>query len=45
MKHLIGYMDFYNNRRMHGSLKSMSPSEFSKWVMTLEDRSKYHRAM
>ncbi|WCF09130.1 integrase core domain-containing protein [Paenibacillus thiaminolyticus] len=39
------YMDFYNNRRMHGSLKSMSPFQFSKWVMTLEDRSKYHRAV
>lgn len=39
------YVDFYNNRKMHGGLKSMPPTQFSKWVMTLEDRTKYHRAM
>lgn len=39
------YMDFYNNRRMHGNLKGMPPEKFSKWVMTLEDRSKYHLAV
>ncbi|WP_123040484.1 integrase core domain-containing protein [Cohnella candidum] len=38
------YMDFYNNRKKHGSLKNMPPVVFSKWVMTLEDRTKYHRA-
>lgn len=26
------YMDFYNNRRMHGSLKKRSPVAFLKWV-------------
>jgi putative transposase len=39
------YMDFYNNRKMHGSLKRMPPAKFSKWVMTLEDRTKFHLAM
>jgi len=35
------YMEFYNQRRMHGSLKRMSPLEFRQWVMQLEDRSKF----
>jgi putative transposase len=39
------YMDFYNNRRMHGSLKRMPPVTFSKWVMQLEDRSNFHKAL
>lgn len=39
------YMEFYNNRKMHGSLKLMSPAKFSEWVMTLEDRSMFHKAM
>lgn len=39
------YMDFYNNRKMHGSLTSMAPTAFSTWVMTLEDRSKFHRVV
>ncbi|MGI2297984.1 integrase core domain-containing protein [Paenibacillus sp. GXUN7292] len=39
------YMDFYNNRRMHGSLKSMPPVEFSQWVMELEDRTEFHRVL
>jgi len=39
------YMDFYNNRRMHGSLGLMSPTEFSQWVKTLEDSSKYHKSL
>ncbi|MCA0758756.1 IS3 family transposase [Paenibacillus sp. N4] len=39
------YMDFYNNRRMHGSLKRMSPFQFSSWVMDLKDRSKFHLAL
>jgi putative transposase len=39
------YMDFYNNRKMHGSLKRMPPVIFSKWVMQLEDRSKFHMAL
>lgn len=39
------YMDFYNNRRMHGSLRRMPPIKFSSWVMQLEDRSKFHRAL
>jgi putative transposase len=39
------YMDFYNNRKMHGSLKRMSPVKFSEWVKTLEDSSEFHKAM
>jgi putative transposase len=39
------YMDFYNNRRMHGSLKRMSPNTFSNWVLKLEDRSDFYRAL
>jgi putative transposase len=39
------YMDFYNNRRMHGSLKRMPPVKFSEWVMQLPDRSSYYKAM
>ncbi|MNZ74431.1 Integrase core domain protein [compost metagenome] len=39
------YMDFYNNRKMHGSLKSKPPAVFSVWVKTLEDSSAFHRAM
>lgn len=39
------YMDFYNNRKMHGSLKRMPPMKFSEWVMQLGDRSKFHRAL
>jgi putative transposase len=39
------YMDFYNNRRMHGSLKSMPPAKFSTWAMTLDDRTRFHLAM
>lgn len=35
------YMDFYNNRRMHTSLRRMSPVKFSVWVMGLEDRSDF----
>lgn len=35
------YMDFYNNRRMHTSLRRMSPVEFSEWVMSLDDRSDF----
>jgi putative transposase len=39
------YMDFYNNRKMHGSLKRMSPMAFSTWVMQLDDRSKFYRTV
>lgn len=39
------YMDFYNNRRMHGSLKRMAPIPFSKWVTQLENRINYHVAV
>lgn len=39
------YMDFYNNRRMHGSLKRMPPNKFLPWFMQLEDSSKFHKAM
>ncbi|MBW5449475.1 IS3 family transposase [Cohnella sp. CFH 77786] len=42
---LDNYMDFYNNRRMHGSLKRMSPQRFSMWAMELEDRSAFYRAL
>lgn len=37
-----GYMDFYNHRRLHGSLKRKPPLIFSQWVMKLEDRSLFH---
>jgi len=39
------YMDFYNNRKMHGSLKRMAPAVFSKWIRTQEDTSAFHKAM
>jgi putative transposase len=39
------YMDFYNNRRMHGSLKRMPPITFSNLVMQLDDRSNFHKAL
>lgn len=39
------YMDFYNNRRMHGSLKRKPPAVFSEWVKTLKDASAFHKAM
>ena len=39
------YMDFYNHRRMHGSLNRMAPSHFSQWVLQLEDRSAFHLAV
>lgn len=41
------YMDFYNNRRMHGSLKRKPPKVFSTWILQQneEERSKFHRAM
>lgn len=39
------YMDFYNYRRMHGSLKHMAPMKFSLWVKMLEDTSKFHKSM
>lgn len=44
-KALDQYLDFYNNRKMHGSLKGMPPMKFSEWVKTLEDSSAFHRAM
>jgi putative transposase len=37
------YMDFYNNRKIHGGLRHMSPAQFSEWVKTLEDTSAFHR--
>ena len=39
------YVDFYNNRRMHGSLKRMSPVKFSQWIRTQEDTTAFHKAM
>nr|WP_261306258.1 IS3 family transposase [Paenibacillus andongensis] len=39
------YMDFYNNRRMHGSLNRKPPKMFSAWVKTLDDTSAFHKAM
>ncbi|MFC3801973.1 IS3 family transposase, partial [Cohnella sp. GCM10012308] len=39
------FMDFYNNRKMHGSLKNMAPTEFAAWVKTLEDASDYYRSV
>ncbi|WP_256708303.1 integrase core domain-containing protein [Paenibacillus sp. FSL R7-0337] len=35
------YMDFYNNRRMHTSLRNMPPATFAEWVLTQEDRSRF----
>lgn len=37
------YMDFYNNRKIHGGLGQMSPVQFSEWAKTLEDTSAFHR--
>lgn len=39
------YMDFYNNRKMHGSLRKMPPMKFSLWVKTQEDCSTFHKSM
>ncbi|MOA20912.1 Integrase core domain protein [compost metagenome] len=39
------YMDFYNNRKMHGSLKRKPPAKFSEWVKTLEDTTDFHRVV
>ncbi|MCM3040087.1 IS3 family transposase [Paenibacillus motobuensis] len=39
------YIDFYNNRRMHGSLKRMSPLQFSRSIMQFEDRSMFYRTL
>jgi len=39
------YMDFYNNRKMHGSLKLKPPAVFSAWVKTLDDTSAFYRAV
>lgn len=41
------YMDFYNNRRMHGSLKRKAPIVFSRWVMQQKevDRAKFYRTL
>ncbi|MCM3698672.1 IS3 family transposase [Paenibacillus macerans] len=41
------YMDFYNNRRMHGSLKRKAPTVFSEWVKQLkeEEQAKFHRTL
>lgn len=42
---LDNYLDFYNNRRMHGSLRRMSPAAFLKWIQTQKDTSAFHKAM
>lgn len=39
------YMEFYNHRRMHGSLGYMSPIQFSNWVMQCDNHSKYNIAL
>lgn len=39
------YMDFYNNRRMHGSCKRMPPIVFSNWLKTVPDTSPFHKAV
>jgi putative transposase len=39
------YIDFYNNRKMHGSLKRMAPSTFTQWIQKQEDRSDFYRAV
>ncbi|WP_367903410.1 IS3 family transposase [Paenibacillus sp. PL2-23] len=44
-KSLDTYMDFYNNRRKHGSLRNMPPARYSEWIMTLEDTTSFHKAM
>lgn len=39
------YMDFYNNRRKHGSCRRLPPALFSQWLKTQPDTSSLHRAM
>jgi putative transposase len=39
------YIDFYNHRRMHGSLKNMAPEKFSKWAQEQEDCTSFYRAV
>ncbi|MDI4643560.1 IS3 family transposase [Cohnella hashimotonis] len=39
------FMDFYNNRKMHGSLKNMAPTAFAAWVKTLDDASAFYRSV
>lgn len=39
------YMDFYNHRRMHSSLKRLPPLTFASWVAKLEDQSMFHIAV
>lgn len=39
------YMDFYNNRKMHGSLKLKPPAVFSVWAKTQADCSAFYRAL
>lgn len=41
------YMDFYNNRRMHGSLKRKPPTAFSTWIAEQDEKvqSKFHKAV
>lgn len=41
------YMDFYNNRRMHGSLKRRAPVVFSRWIMQQKetDRKLFYRTL
>lgn len=39
------YMDFYNNRRMHGSCKRMAPARFSEWLKSQPDTATFHKAM
>lgn len=36
------YMDFYNHRRLHGSLGRRAPIEFHDWAKQITDCSKYH---
>ncbi|WP_081971880.1 IS3 family transposase [Paenibacillus borealis] len=39
------YMDFYNHRRLHGSLRRKPPLVFSEWVMQLADRTPFYRTL
>lgn len=39
------YMDFYNNRRMHGSLRKKAPAQFWAWIQDHKDLKSFFRAV
>lgn len=44
---VVNYIDFYNNRRMHGGLGKRSPASFMEWALTRtpEELEPYKRAV